>query len=224
MKPVALVSLCVFAVCWLGGCASTPKVVDLARNPVICADLPFATPAPGDRAVFVAPVVDGRRGQLPTHERGFPIYYGPDTAWDRPVTEMVGEVLQRELTESGLFAQLSTTASPQTIVIVPELTSFSMGAIESIHGARGFADVAVTLRVYGPEDAAGQRPLWLERVCSDRQVTQPQIKPANMFMLAGGATARSLAKALSLLDGSNVGRSGVPLQLGVPAEASSPTR
>lgn len=227
MKTRILVSLCA-ALSWLAGCTSTRHEVDLARNPMICGDLPFATRAPGDRAVFVAPVIDARRGERPAHDRGFPIYYGPDSAWDRPVADMVGELLERELAESGLFAVVSPTASPEAVVIQPELVKFLMGSMENIHGARGFAEVALKLRVFGPSDAAGKRPLWFERVYGERQVAEAQIKPANMFFLAGGVTLQSLAKMMSSLDGINVGRSGVPLVLGEtsevgqqPAEASA---
>ncbi|MCA8967691.1 MAG: hypothetical protein KDC48_22610 [Planctomycetes bacterium] len=221
MKTPRVVLLVCSLLPLLGGCKSTPQEVDLAHNPKICGDLPFVTRAPGDRAVFVAPVVDSRHGALPAHDRGFPISYGPDAAWDRPVPDMVGELFERELGESGLFSQVSSSATPEAVVIQPELVSFSMGTMENIQGARTFAEVALKLRVFGPEGAAGERPLWFERVYGDRQVTEPQIKPANMFLLAGSTTMRSLAKVFSALDGTNVGRSGVPLVLGEPSTPSA---
>ncbi len=219
--PRLALSVC-FLGLWLGGCKSIPREVDLARNPQICGDVPFVTRAPGDRGVFVAPVVDNRRGAQPAHDRGFPISYAPDAAWDRPVTDMVGELFERELGESGLFAQVSSTALPESVVIQPELVSFSMGTMENIHGARTFAEVGLKLRVFGPADAAGTRPLWFERVYGDRQVTEPQVIPDNVFLLAGSTTMRSLAKVMSSLDSTNIGRSGVPLVLGEPAVPAAP--
>lgn len=220
MKIPRVALLLCLPVLWFGGCTSVPQEVDLAHNPKICADVPFTTRAPGDRTVFVAPVVDNRHGARPAHDRGFPIYYGPDSAWDRPLTDMVGELLVRELGESQLFAQVSPVATPEAVVLQPELVAFTMGSMENIHGARTFAEVALKLRVFGPADATGARPLWFERTWGDRQVTEPLIKPANMFLIAGNSTARSLAKVMSGLDSTNVGRSGMPLALAEPAAKS----
>ncbi len=205
------------------GC-TTHQAVDLARNPTICADLPFATRAPGDRWVFVAPLVDARNAERPSREGALPISYAPDEAWDRTPVEMLGELLERELAESGLFAGVTATASPEVVLLQPRLVAFQMGSIENIHGSRTFADVGIELQVFGPADAAGQRPLWFERVFAERQVTEPALKPINMFLLAGGTTARNLGKVMNALDGSNVGRSGVPIQTGAPAEASAPAK
>jgi hypothetical protein len=45
-----------------------------------------------------------------------------------------------------------------------------------------------------------------------------------MFFVASGAVARSVNKMLVSLDGTNVGRTGVPLQLGTATEASAAPR
>ncbi|MFM1872103.1 MAG: hypothetical protein RL398_1525 [Planctomycetota bacterium] len=198
------------------------KTVDFAKNPKILADQPFVTGRPGDRAVFLAPVADLRSNRMPTREGAFPVVYAPDAAWDRPIAEMVGEVLSRELGESGVFGGLLDRATPDAVVIQPQLVSFCMGTIENLQGARTVAEFAVNLKVYGPAGADGERPLWFERLYGDRQVTEPQLVPDNMFFVAGSTIARSVTKMMVSLDGTNVGRHGVPLHLGNSATTGTP--
>jgi hypothetical protein len=209
----------------LAACGTpSAKTVDFAKNGKLIGDLPFVTARPGDRAVFLAPVVDIRPARLAEREGGLPVVYGPDSAWDRPVPEMVGDLLARELAESQVFQAVLPTATPDAVVVVPQLASFHMGTVENVRGASTLAEFAVNLQVYGPVGSDGVRPLWFERLYGDRQITQAQLVPENMFFVASGAVARSVNKLLVSLDGTNVGRTGVPLQLGTATEASAAPR
>jgi hypothetical protein len=64
--------------------------------------------------VCVLPVVDTRdAATLPPAERGLPIRYGNDDFWERPVPEMLGEVLVRQLQDGALFTQVRTGRMPR---------------------------------------------------------------------------------------------------------------
>lgn len=194
----------------LPACASsTVRAVDFAVNPRLRPALPFTSAAPGDRVVFLAPVRDQRTTN--PAERGQAIAYGTDEVWDRPVPLMVGETLASELAESRIFARVVDQAAPQAVVIQPTLVAFAMATKEQVQGASALAEFRLELRVYGPCDAQGQRPLWWQEQFADRTVTEPALQPPNLFVLAGHTVVRGIGKALTGLDGSNVSRSGVPI-------------
>lgn len=192
-------------------CASTNDSIDLARNELLYVDVPFTTPAPGDRDVFVAPVADARDGAvLPTQDRGFPISYGADEVWERPVREMVADVLLRQVKDSGLFANVVDKATPQAIVVKPTLVAFTTGATEAISGSRSFAEIGLKLQVLGPANALGERPTLMEQTFGNRQVSPLEVNPVSPYRLIGRALQVSMQKLLAGLDGKNVGRSHVP--------------
>lgn len=224
MKFPRLVTCVAFALGALGaaGCSVPGGPADFANNCELYSDVPFQTKAPGDRNVFVAPVVDARTGEgLPTSDRGFPIHYGDDAVWDRPVVEMVGEVLQRQLASSRLFPEVAPAASPESLVIVPTLVSFLAGAAESVGGSSSFAEVGLRLQVYGPAGSDGKRTLLHDQVYGNRQATGAAMTPPSPYRLACRAMQISMAKALAGLDGSNVGRSNVPIGDATPVPASA---
>ncbi len=211
----------VLSVVLFGGCATQNTAADLARNDLLYQDVPFQTKAPGDRTVFVAPLADDRAAQqLPTQERGFPIVYGDDQVWERPVGEMLSEVLHRQLQASGLFPSVVDTATPESLVVKPTMVSFVTGAAESMSGCRSFAEVGLRLQVFGPADASGTRALLLEETYGNRQASELGLNPMSPYRLVGRALHISVAKLLAGLDGSNVSRSQVPIVVAVPASVS----
>lgn len=220
-RPAALAAL-VFGAALAAGCSTASHVADLARNDELYHDVPFTTKAPGDRPAFVAPLVDARSQEpLPTQSRGFPITYGNDQVWERPVVEMVGEVLQRQLEASQLFPEVTAAAAPTTLVVVPSLVSFLSGAAEAIAGSSSFAEVGLRLQVFGPADGNGKRALLHDAVYGNRQATEAGLSPISPYRLLGRALQVSVGKALAGLDGSNVARSNVPLGVAVPVPASA---
>ncbi|MFY9342792.1 MAG: hypothetical protein WAT39_09905 [Planctomycetota bacterium] len=208
----------------LPACSTTNQVADFATNDIFYVDVPFRTKVPGDRPVVVLPAADARDAStLPNSERGFPISYGNDDFWDRPIAEMFSEVLTRQLADSELFGTVVTEAAPDALVVKPTLVSFLNGATESISGSRSFAEVAVKIEVFGPASGDGKRALLHEQTYANRQVSAIEVDPPSPYRLIGRALQLTMSKAMSGLDGSNVGRSGVPIT-GQPAEAAGPAR
>lgn len=202
----------------VAACATMDTTLDLARNERLYVDVPFQSRAPGDRDLFVAPLADARSAKdLPLEDQGFPITYGTDGVWERPVRDMVDEVLARQLEGSGLFAAVSDRAGPSALVMTPSLVSFTTGAVEGVAGARSFAEVALRLRVFGPADKDGERTVVLDQTFADRKITEESFKPVSPYLLVGGALRAAVHKALTGLDGSNVGRSHMPAEAAVPA-------
>ncbi|MCA8949273.1 MAG: hypothetical protein KDE27_07210 [Planctomycetes bacterium] len=192
-------------------CAAPNPALDLATNDRIYIDVPFRSRIPGDRDLFVAPLEDGRSAaELPAEEGGFPISYGSDQVWERPVREMVDEILARQLADSALFRGVAERVGDDTVVLAPTLVSFTTGALECVAGARAFAEVGLRLRVFGPVEASGKRPLLLDETVSERQITPPSLRPVSPYLLAGSALRATMQKSLATLDTSNVGRSFVP--------------
>ena len=197
---------------------------DFAKNDSFYVDVPFQTKAPGDRSVFVAPIADARDlSKLPATERGFPITYGPDDFWERPVGEMVGDVLVRQLQQSKLFTQVTAAASADALVLKPTLVDFVAGATEAMSGSRSFAEVGVRVQILGPAGADGDRAVLHDQVYRNRQVTPVEVMPVHPLRLVGRALQVTMHKTMTGLDGSNVARSHVPADpLGAPAEAAAP--
>lgn len=210
------------------GCAScmtSSQVADFARNDLFYVDVPFHTKAPGDVPVFVAPLVDARGAAvLPTHDHGFPISYSGDEFWERPVAEMMGDVLVRQLAASQLFPAVVDQPTPQGLVVKPSLVTFVGGSTEAISGSRTFAEVGLRVQVFGPAGSDGKRPVLHEQTYGNRQMSPLELNPVSPYRLFGRAMQATMAKLLAGLDGSNVARSGVPIDVAVPAEASAPTR
>jgi hypothetical protein len=206
----------------LSGCQSQRHVADFAENELFYVDLEWRTKAPGDRAAFVLPVVDARdTAQLPIAERGFPIRYGGDDFWERPVAEMLGDVLARQFAASALFTSVQDHASHDALLVRPVLQRFHNGAIEDMSGSRSFAEIALSIQVLGPAGADGKRAVLHEQVYGTRQLTQNEINPTSSYLVVGRALRQTMQKVLTGLDGSNVARSAVPIEVVVPAEASA---
>ena len=210
---------------WLSGaalaaCSSVDYTADLAVNELLYTDVAFVTAAPGDVAAFVAPVQDARDADaLPGHEGSFPIRYGNDEFWERPVTVMLGEILQRELAHSQLFAAVGPSATPEAVVVRPSVVAFHVGAQEGLAGAMSFAEVALRIEVLGPAGADGERPVWHDQTYGNGQRTEHSVNPVSPNRLIGRALQLTMSGALAGLDGSNVARSDVPVA--APARAAA---
>lgn len=203
-------------------CGTTNYAADLAKNDLLYVDVPFVTKAPGDRPVFVAPVADEREpGKLPIVERGFPIVYGGDDFWERPVPEMLGEVLQRQLERSQLFPALQPRVSADALVLKPTLLSFTTGMVEGMSGQRSLAEFSLKVQVYGPVADDGKRALLHEQIYLSQQASPMELNPISPYRLIGRAAQASIGKLLTQLDGNNVSRREVPFDPTKPAEASA---
>ena len=205
------------------GCSVLDYSADFAENELFYADVPFRTKAPGDRPVFVTPIVDARVDTvLPVHEGGFPIAYGNDNFWERPVPEMFAEVLDRQLADSGLFPAVSEYATKDTLILKPTLVSFTTATMEQISGSRSVAEVGVRIEVLGPAGENGERPLWHDQVYGNRQLSERKVRPVSPYRLIGRALQLTMTNILGGLDGSNVARSHVPVEIVMPSGESKP--
>lgn len=208
-----------FLLLLLAGCQSTGQVPDLGDNPDLYRDLGFVSKLPGDRAVFVAPLQDQRRQeQLPEAQGGFPITYDSDERWCRQPADMVDDVLRRELAHSRVFAAVLPSPQPGALVLMPTLQEFQSGAVELDMGCRTLAEVGIRVQVFGPADAKGERQLLHDEVYAQRETSSVAMVPMSTYLLSARALRGSMQRLLSGLDGSNVGRSNLPLAL--PAAAA----
>lgn len=206
-RPLALPLLAVAAT----SCGAFNYTADFSNNELYFVDVAFETKAPGDRQVFVTPLKDERSAKvLPLHERGFPIRYGNDDFWERPIPEMLAEVLARHLSNSGLFPAIINQPTTDCLIMKPTLVSFAVGAKEAMAGSMTFAEVGLRIEVHGPADSNGLRPLWHDQVYGNQQVSEFSVNPVSPYRLIGRALQLTMARTLSGLDGSNVGRSHVP--------------
>ena len=206
----------------VSACKSTP-VPDLAKNSELYAFSEFVTKLPGDRKVFVATLEDARETVTPAAPAGdvkFPILYDTDERWLRPVSEMVDEILRREIEDSEIFDEVCESPKDAQIVITPSLVAFRTGALEEISGGRGIAEVAIRFRVHGPADASGERTLALDQTVVDRKVTEASFRTASRYVLAGVSLRACVVRMLQVLDSKNIGRDGMPLPVPAAAEAS----
>ncbi len=206
----------------VSACKSTP-VPDLAKNSELYAFSEFVTKLPGDRKVFVATLEDARETVTPAAPAGdvkFPILYDTDERWLRPVSEMVDEILRREIEDSEIFDEVCESPKDAQIVITPSLVAFRTGALEEISGGRGIAEVAIRFRVHGPADASGERTLALDQTVVDRKVTEASFRTASRYVLAGVSLRACVVRMLQVLDCKNIGRDGMPLPVPAAAEAS----
>lgn len=206
----------------LAGCQS-PAVPDLAQNEELYVDCGYLTKLPGDRNVFVAPVVDGRTEALRAAEaatqlNGRPLQWDSDGRWSRPIAEMVDEVLRRDLAASEIFTEILEKPGKAQVVLTPTLVTFATGAVEDMAGGRSLADVGIRVVAHGPQDASGRRPVLLDQVFSERVVTEISFRTASRHVLAGTSLRSALLKMLQALDSKCIGRDGMPL----PAEEPLP--
>ncbi len=78
-----------------------------------------------------------------------------------------------------------------------------------------------SVQVIGPANEKGERPLWHDCAYGHRQMSEYQVKPVSPYRLIGRALQLTISKTLAGLDGSNVGRSHVRVEvvvMGGPAQ------
>jgi hypothetical protein len=195
----------------LPACNTTDYTADLATNESLYVDVPYTTKVPGDRSVCVTPMADGRLAtNLPNNDRGFPITYTTDDFWERPITAMVAEVINRQFADSELFTDVVEQPTANTLIVKPTLVSFVGGSTEAVSGRRSFAEVAVRLQVFGPAGNDGKRALLMDQTYANKQSTPTELNPASPYKLLGRALQQTMSRTLNGIDGSNVARSTVP--------------
>ena len=74
----------------------------------------------------------------------------------------------------------------------------------------------------GPAGENGERPLWHDQVYGNRQMSERKVRPVSPYRLIGRALQLTMTNALGGLDGSNVARSHVPVEIVMPSDESKP--
>lgn len=184
------------------GC-STPEsnTWDLATNRQLYRSPAFHANSTRPFRGYIAPLQDQRK---PPEQPGGAMVaeFLSDEHWQRPVRGMVEEILREELENSGIYLGLTDTPTASDLIIEPALTSLH-GAWERrahpYYDGRTYAVVALHVRILGPADAAGKRPVWLDKEFRELVGSDfTQATPPNIQQLTGVALSRTMQK---LLDG-----------------------
>jgi hypothetical protein len=77
-------------------------------------------------------------------------------------------------------------------------------------GGRSLAEVGIRIQANGPAAADGVRPVLLDQVFGDRELTEVSFRTASRHVLAGAATRLAIVRALQGLDSKSIGRNGMP--------------
>ncbi len=207
----------------VSACSSTDsKLADFALNDLIYKGTTYTSRMPGDRTLFLAPIVDNREQDgLPATQGAYPIVYDDESRWNRTVAEMLDDVLHKDLQQSHVFSSFVDSAANADVVIQPTLITFLTGSMELESGSRALSELGMKLQVLGSIGFDGQRTVLFERLYGERQLTDPAMRPPSRVMLTGRVLTSTMQKLVRSIDGSNVGRSGLPLM--VPAVLPVPT-
>ena len=193
------------------GC-QTSNGLDLGKNTELYSSPGYRSKLPGDRAVFVAPLRDERNANPPSEEGPYPIRYMSDRVWERPLAEMVNEILIEELNQSKVFREILSRPTSESLVLMPSLVQMRGGQQEMVEGARSLVVIAIRVQIHGPANENGDRALLLDQTYSDRQGSPVSFRPPTIVSLTGVSLRYTMANLVSGLDQSNVARSGVPLE------------
>jgi hypothetical protein len=183
----------------LAGCESQAGL-DLAADSGLYQELGYRAQHLQQRSYWLMPFADRRR-PLPTHRDGiYPVQYTMDNDWQRPVTTMLDEVLAREIETSHIFASRAASEAEADWLIEPLLLSFHGGIEERIASrmARGVA--AFWIRVHGPHQAGGDRPVVRSQEFSVPVEAEGMLVLPDPHTLAAASLRRTLAFVLLDLD------------------------
>lgn len=168
---------------------------DLAENRALYQDSGYRASYTQPRSVSIRPVVD-RRAPPPAHGDGvYPRTYTQDHFWARSVTEMLNDVLVREIGGAELFARVVDDPAKADWVLEPSVVAFYGCIEERVVGrtVRGLTKLHV--RVLGPTGKDGRR-----RLLRERAYEAPTKAGGMMFVPDPHAlAAASLRRAMVLL-------------------------
>ncbi len=198
----------------LTSCESRPEVNDLYRNERIYQRPRYVASLPVDRAVFVMPIADDRDQRRPDAvEATYPRKPMPEELWDRPVLQMLDDVIREALVEAKVVARLDDTVPPaaETLVVAPKLIDLRGFLEEQPTGRCTLATFALRVVVSGPAAADGTREVLLDQSYEQSVGSQVARVPMPVPELIGKIVRETLTRVLTDFDRSNVTRSGLPL-------------
>lgn len=195
----------------LCACRSSSSRLDLAHNEALYQSSGYTAKVAADRAVCPLPVVDARKAPAVEAAGPYAVQLLPRGAWPRSMSEMLGDVLERELRRSRVFARVTDRVDPGACLLRVEIEELDGGIEEHPTGRRTFAKVALRAKVLGPEGPKGRRDVLLDERFEARQGTDVVMRPVSPRVLIGRALAAAIAAMLARIDQTNVARSGVPM-------------
>jgi hypothetical protein len=195
------------------GCSFSSPEMDLSQNERLYRHTGYTSQVPGDRTAFLPPLVDDRGARIEDASADFSTEYFADGRWDRPPTQMVDAVLREELAGSDIFGEVTETARENGCIVRTRLIRFDVGTESHVAGIRSFAAVTIGVEVLGPMVAGGVRPTWLSEEFVGAHRSELDWRPAPASLLMGASLRDAMVRLLARLDQSNVGRTGVPLEV-----------
>ncbi len=202
----------------LGGCmlAEEEPVIDLARNPYIYRSPNYVAPRRAPAAVYVTRLKDERT--LPDVNTGQSYrQIFSDDVWDRSLPVMVEEVLIDEIDRSKIYNGISTgtagTPAPGDVILEPTLLEmYRMREVMVGNGLTGrrrtVAVSTMRIRIQGPVNRIGRRPIVMDETFQEVVATQPSLaKPEEGLALTGMSLQNIMKRALQKVYESNAVRS-----------------
>lgn len=191
-------------------CGSTTDTCDLRTNPSLYARTAYETRVLVDTAAFLAPLVDER---VPIVEAAgpYPRKYVDESVWDRPMLEMIEDIIADELRDSGVFTSVvRSKPAAETLIVTPYLRRAICGEEEQPTGRRSLAEIEIRFVVHGPGADADAREIVFDRTFQEVAQTPVKMRPPQSTTLIGIILNKALRKALEALDQSNISRSAIP--------------
>ncbi|MCA8943889.1 MAG: hypothetical protein KDB80_15100, partial [Planctomycetes bacterium] len=172
------------AVC-LASCEFSPPPRDLRKNPALYESTGYRARVMVDRAAFLAPLVD-ERAPIAEASGPYPRKYYDDAVWDRPMLEMVEEILADEIRDSGIFTLVQRSQpDAETLVVTPYLRGVVYGEEEQPHGRRSLAEIELRLVVHGAGESVESRPVLFDRAFREVAQTPVSMLPTRATSLVG---------------------------------------
>jgi hypothetical protein len=207
MGGIRIFASAALAVVGFMSCESTDRI-DLAHNAYIYRSPEYKAPRRAAETVFIQPLKDLRVAPDRASGSGYRAVYSDDD-WDRPVPVMVEELLVDEIDRAGIYGGISIgdQGHPRAgdIVIEPSLLAmYRMSerpvGPSGVEMRRTVASTALRLRVSGPVDASGSRPVLLDEVFHQQFETEPSLaRPEKGVILSGRTMSKIMATALPKL-------------------------
>lgn len=183
-------------------CESTDRI-DLAHNAYIYRSPEYRAPRRAVETVFIQPLKDLRVAPDRASGSGYRAVYSDDD-WERPIPVMVEELLVEEIDRAGIYGGISIgdQGHPRAgdVVIEPSLLAmYRMSerpvGPSGVEMRRTVASTALRLRVSGPVDHSGTRPVLLDEVFHQQFETEPSLARPEKGVILSGRTMRKIMEA-----------------------------
>ncbi len=173
--------------------------MDLSTNAQLYRATHYRAHQPWQQAVYVKPLKDQRQRPVGVVAGANVI---PEDFWRRRIPVMVNEILRREITDSQLFAEVKSEPGPQDLVLESSLTDMHGAFVRPDFGWLSYGVATLKVKLMGPVDASGQRPILLEEEYQGHIKTPKRMSksPPQVPPLMGMALHKSILHMLQSLE------------------------